>query len=103
GVERVALLRTIERQVKESTIAPGLQVFAHDCGADPLVRAGPPGPAVARWCSAPRGRPGGRPRTGGSAPLFLITLTFCLHSLYAYCYSNNAYSHSNSISIPSRA
>src|ERR1035438_8090890 len=43
-------------------------------GADPLVRAGPPGPAAATTvsasCKVRGGRPGGRPRTRGSAPPF---------------------------------
>src|SRR5580692_6078202 len=45
----------------------GLEV----CGADPLVRAGPPGPAVrpGKSVSCPRGRRGRRPRTRGSALL----------------------------------
>ena len=45
--------------------------FCINCGADPLVRAGPPGPALRlKNPSLPdcKGRPGGRPRTRGSAP-----------------------------------
>src|SRR5580698_227821 len=38
-------------------------------GADPLVRAGPPGPALWRSITFPAGRRGRRLRTRGSAPL----------------------------------
>jgi hypothetical protein len=38
-------------------------------GADPLVRAGPPGPALRVLSISSRGRRGRRPRTRGSAPL----------------------------------
>jgi len=38
-------------------------------GADPLVRADPPGPALRGSAISEAGRRGRRPRTRGSAPL----------------------------------
>jgi phosphoribosylanthranilate isomerase len=47
--------------------------LAGPSGADPLVCAGPPGPADGpQSCSRLEGRPGGRPQTWRSAPLALI-------------------------------
>jgi len=45
--------------------------------ADPLVRAGPPGPALGLACESRGGRPGGRPRTRGSAPLLAARGSAC--------------------------
>jgi hypothetical protein len=45
-----------------------------NCGADPLVRAGPPGPALCQGdhsLPTAKGRRGRRPRTRGSAPQFM--------------------------------